>query len=169
MTRARPLLLVAAAAAIVAMLGWLLLLHGGSDDDGPQATLATFARAWSSGDDAGAAQATDDPAVARRELTASRQGLDGAAVRADVESVDVAGASARARLALRWTVPGFGAWSYRSRVQLRRDNGTWTVHWRPTVIHPGLDDATRLGTRTAGGDRGAILDRDGRALIRARP
>jgi cell division protein FtsI/penicillin-binding protein 2 len=176
MSRARPLLLVLAAAVVVAALAWVLLLRpSGQDDAQARATaaLTAFTAAWSRGDDAAAAAATDAPGRARTALAASRRGLDGAGatVRAggpitlDEDDDDVA----RARIGVRWDVPGFGPWTSTSRVTLGRIDGTWKVRWRPTVIHPRLTAATRLGTRVQAPRRGAILDRDGHALVTARP
>ena len=42
------------------------------------------------------------------------------------------------------------------------------MRWAPTVVHPKLGDGTRLGTTSAPKSRGAILDRDGRPLMRER-
>jgi cell division protein FtsI/penicillin-binding protein 2 len=157
-----------AGACVVAGVAWAML-RGGDDADTPQATLTAFADAWSRGDDTAAAQLTDAPAVARRALVASRQGLDDATVRVVPASTTASGNQARGRIALRWAVPGFGPWTYRSRVALRRVDGQWRVVWRPTVVHPALDSDTRLGTRLYAEPRGSILDRDGRALVKARP
>ena len=42
------------------------------------------------------------------------------------------------------------------------------MRWRDSAVHPELDRDTRLGTAVDRPRRGAILDRDGRALVKQR-
>jgi hypothetical protein len=167
--RLAALLALIGGVCAVAVVAWVLLHGDGDDANTPEGTLTAFARAWSRGDDAGAAQLTDAPAAARRALVASRQGLDGATVQVRPGTATAGGERARGPVVLRWTVPGFGPWTYRTRVALRRVDDDWRVVWRPTVVHPALNAHTRLGTRLYAEARGSILDRDGRALVKARP
>jgi cell division protein FtsI/penicillin-binding protein 2 len=167
--RLAALLALIAGACAVAVVAWALLHGGGDDANTPDATLTAFAQAWSRGDDAAAAQLTDAPAAARRALVASRRGLDDATIQVRPGPTTATGDHARGRVVLRWAVPRFGPWTYRTRVALRRVDDDWRVVWRPTVVHRALDAHTRLGTRLYAEPRGSILDRDGRALVKARP
>ena len=156
---------VAALALAVLAGGWLVL--GGR---GPQAQDAAgaFAAAWSRGDDRGAGALTDRPGAAAEALAANRRGLDGAAVDVRVADVREDGDSASARLEVAWRVPGIGRWRYRSAMRLRRGDERWIVAWSPALVHPDLDDVSRLGTVREPARRGEVLDRDGRALVRDR-
>jgi hypothetical protein len=116
-------LLVGAAAIAAAVL------IAGSQGDGAEHELEGFLSRWEEGDDRAAAAMTDDRAAARRALTASRRGLDGADVAGEVVSVDEHGRRARARVRLEWRVPGVGPWSYGTRVTLREAGGEWRVRW----------------------------------------
>ncbi len=158
-TIAISLLLVGllAAAAVGA-----LSLRGGPP---ASATFERYARDWSRGADGAAAALTDRAAVARRALAASRDGLDGARVSATVGDVTEDGDDARAALAVRWQVPGIGAWSYRTTLRAAREGDGWQVRWRSTNVHPGLKATSRLGTVREAARRGAILDRSARALV----
>ena len=153
-------LLAAAAAAV-----YVLAVRGGEPAD---PALARFAAAWTRGDDAGAARATDRPTVARAQLEASRRGLDGASVAARVGAVTEDGDRASATLTVRWEVPRAGRWSYRSRISARRGENGWTVAWNPRTIHPALKPTTRLGTVRETPARGRIEARDGRAIVAQR-
>ena len=135
----------------------------------PADAATRFAQRWSSGDDAAAARLTDDPKAAGAALTANRQGLDGASVKATVGKVKESGDSATAKLTLQWRIPRIGGWRYASKLRLRRSGDTWHVRWSPTVVHPKLEPGTRLGTTSVAKARGEILDRDGRPLMRERP
>ena len=131
--------------------------------------LQRFAGAWQRGDDRAVARMTDAPDPALRALTASRKGLDGAKLRAAVDSVDVRDDRATGALSLTWAVPGIGPWRYETRVGLERgDDDTWVVSWDPQLVHPELTAETRLGTSVTAPVRGAIVDRAGRPLMEDR-
>src|SRR3954447_25236067 len=140
-------------------------------DRGPSArsALEGFAAAWSRGGDAGAARATNTPAIALKALRANRAGLDGAKLHASVLSVKEHGASATSRLRLVWSVPRFGRFAYDSEAALLRGrDDRWRVAWDPRVVHPALDAGTRLGTAVDRPPRAQILDRRGRAIVTPR-
>src|SRR3954452_14628260 len=156
-----------AGVAALGVLTNLLFLR----DRGPSArsALEGFASAWSRGDDAGAARATNTPGVALKALRANRAGLDGAKLQATVLSVKERGDSATSRLRLVWSVPRFGTFAYTSEAALLRGgDDRWRVVWDPRVVHEGLDAGTRLGTAVDRPARAQILDRRGRAIVTPR-
>jgi len=110
MPYARIAAVTALVLAVAGVAGAVIWLTGGK---GPPAseTAEAFARAWSGGDDRGAAQVTNAPARALADLQANRRGLDGAKVRADVIDVAEEDESAVATVAVRWNVPGIGPWA----------------------------------------------------------
>jgi cell division protein FtsI/penicillin-binding protein 2 len=156
-------LVLAVAAAIAAAV---LLIGGG----GPPASEAAekFATAWSRGDDRGAAQFTNAPDRALADLQANRRGLDDASVRVRVTDVTEEDETAVARLAVSWDVPGVGPFRYRSRMRLDKGEDDWTVRWARQVVHLRLADEQRLGTSREAAERGNIVARDGRAIVRDR-
>src|SRR4051794_28148653 len=167
--RARGVVVVVVLAAVAALgvLTYLVFVR----DRGPSArsALEGFASAWSRGDDAGAARATNTPAVALKALRANRAGLDGAKLHATVLSVKERGDSATSRLRLVWSVPRFGTFAYTSEAALLRGgDDRWRVVWDPRVVHEGLDAGTRLGTAVDRPARAQILDRRGRAIVTPR-
>jgi cell division protein FtsI/penicillin-binding protein 2 len=156
-------LVLAVAAAVVAAV---LLLGGG----GPPASEAAekFAAAWSRGDDQGAARLTNAPDRALADLQANRRGLDGAKVRVQVLDVTEEDDSAVANARVSWDVPGIGPFRYRTRMALDKGEDAWTVRWARQVVHPRLAEEQRLGTTREAAERGDILARDGRAIVRER-
>jgi cell division protein FtsI/penicillin-binding protein 2 len=161
------LVVLLAAVAALGVLTYLLFVR----DRGPSArsALEGFAAAWSRGDDAGAARATNTPAVALKALRANRAGLDGARLHATVLSVKERGDSATSRLRLVWSVPRFGRFAYTSEAALLRGgDDRWRVAWDPRVVHAGLDAGTRLGTAVDRPARAQIVDRRGRAIVTPR-
>ncbi len=156
------LAVVVAGAAIT----WLLM---GQADPDPAEAADRFVAAWSRGDDTGAARLTDRPGQAAAGLEANRAGLDGASLTARVVDVrEVDDATATARTALAWEVPGIGTFAYRSSMRLRREDDRWVVAWTPKVVHPKLDEVQRLGTTRGPARRGNLVDRDGDAIVRPR-
>ena len=160
---------------MVALLAAALLLGGGyllyTRDDGESEARATAERylgAWTGGSDAAAAKLTDQPGEAAAALTASRRGLDGARVRAVLGEVTEADGKATAPVKVAWRVPGVGTFAYATTLRLARDDERWVVRWSPRAIHPRLNANTRLGTVTETPQRGRILDRDGRAIVKPR-
>lgn len=137
-----------------------------SSPPGPESAAEAFAQAWSSADDQAFGAVTTDAGEAARALRASREGLDGATATVRVADVVPAGDDkATARYAVRWRVPGVGAFTYRTRARLFRDGESWRLRWRPSLIHPRLRDGQRLGTAPRAVDRGEIRDRTGQALV----
>jgi cell division protein FtsI/penicillin-binding protein 2 len=157
-----------AVAVAWAAVGAVLLLRTAAGP-APGEALDPFLAAWSRGDDAAAARETDRPRQAAAELAANRKGLDGARVRVTRLSLREEGeATARARLRVTWEVPGIGRYRYATTALLRKGEERWRIAWRPTVIHPNLDEVTRLGTTRDPAGRGRIVDRRGRAIVTPR-
>jgi len=156
-------------AFLVVVLAAVFVVYRTLADSGAEDAAKAFAEKWSAGDDAAAARLTDDPAAAAAALKANRQGLDGAKLSATLGEVKESGDGATARVALTWQIPRIGRWSYASNLRVREDGDDWRVAWSPTVVHPKLDQVTRLGTTTVADRRGQILDRNRRPLMRERP
>ena len=163
---ARGLVILVLLAGIAVVAGSVYVLFLRNPGPTPRETLEGFTRTWSGGDDAGAARATTDAAVAAKALRANRRGLDGAKLRASVLSVHEDGDRARGRVHLSWQVPQFGRFAYDANAALRKDDKAgWQVVWDPKLVHPALDSGTRLGTSVAHPARARILDRDGRPIV----
>jgi cell division protein FtsI/penicillin-binding protein 2 len=160
--------IVALAAAIALAAGAVAyVVLGRGPEPGP--AVDRYLAAWSRGDDAGAARATDRPGPARDALAASRAGLDGARVDARRRSLRRDGDRATAGVRVTWQVPGFGEFAYDATLRLVLRDDRWVVAFSPRAIHPRLTAGTRLGTAADRPDRGDLLDRDGRALVTERP
>lgn len=156
---------VALAAAAVAFATGIL--------DGPDSrpTLDSFLQSWGDGRYRAAGEHSDaDPGEVAEALVANRDGLDGAALESEVETLEESGDRAEATVSLRWDVPAIGEFDYRTDIELRRAaSGRWDVHWTPQLVHPQLAEGQRLGTEKDFPGRAPILDRDGRRLTRLRP
>jgi cell division protein FtsI/penicillin-binding protein 2 len=161
---------IAALAVAVAGLGVAVyaVAHNAAQP-GPEDALADFAAAWSRGDDVAAGALTERPAAATAALRANRKGLDGARVSATPEgNVGERGDTADGALRVTWQVPGIGRWSYRTHAALARREEGWRVVWQPALVHPRLDDESRLGTVRRPAQRGRIVARDGKPIVALR-
>ncbi len=162
--RAAVAALVAAIAAVAAV-AYVALAGGGPE---PEPALDRYLAAWSRGDDAAAARATDRPSSARDALEASRDGLDHAKVSARRTGLERSDGRATARVRVTWKVPRFGDFAYDTTIALVQREDRWLVAFSPKAIHPRLRAGTRLGTAVDRPDRGDLLDRRGRKLITER-
>jgi cell division protein FtsI/penicillin-binding protein 2 len=160
---------VAALAIVVLAVAGTVVWTLGRGGPPASETAEAFLAAWSKDDDRGAAALTNAPDRATAALQANRRGLDGATVQARLLDAHEEGDDATARFTVKWTVPGIGPWGYRSSARLRRGDDGWTVTWASRVVNPQLRGEQRLGTTRAPAQRGRILDRRGRALVRDRP
>ena len=165
----RAIVVVALLAAVGAIIAVFLLAR----DPSPDTALEDFLSAFEAGDFAGAAALTDgDPDVVAEALEVNVEGLDGASLSAEPEAVEeLADDEARATVAMSWDVPEIGEFAYRNRaVRMVQGDDGWRVRWRSAVIHPDLtSDNLRLGTAVVPSERAPVLDRDGDALMEARP
>jgi cell division protein FtsI/penicillin-binding protein 2 len=144
--------------------------HAAPTKDLARAAAEAFDADWAAGRDSAAAARTNHPVLAASALVANRKGLDGAAVAPSLVAIQETKLTATARVSLTWTVAGYGPWSYRTTMRLRRlVSGRWVVLWNPKIVHPGLTSTTRLGTDRIDPARASILDRDGKAIIELRP
>ena len=165
----RALLLGAVTVIGAVVAGALVLGFGGGERPAGAVAIDGYLAAWARGDDDGAARLTDDPDAARRALRENRAGLDGAKLRTRVLARGDDEDERSARVRVSWEVPRFGRFAYEVRLAAAEADGEWRVRWREKAVHPGLDGTTRLGTASDWPRRGAIVDRNGRALITARP
>ncbi|WP_308259416.1 penicillin-binding transpeptidase domain-containing protein [Pseudonocardia sp. H11422] len=137
-------------------------------DDGPDAAAQAFLTAWASGDDARAAELTDDPRAAAEQLTAVRQALAPAGLAAEVGQVRTAADRATASVSLDWDLGGGRHWTYLGGLELHpapQSEVGWNVHWTPTVVHPALAARQRLALSTDAPEPAPVVDRNGVPLL----
>ncbi|WP_225978294.1 penicillin-binding transpeptidase domain-containing protein [Gandjariella thermophila] len=136
---------------------------------GPDVAARTFLTALASGDTAGAAQATDDPAGAKALLDRTREALKPAAVSATLGRVTVndkdQGSSANATYQASWDLGHGRILAYQNTFDLRQDDGDWKVHWVPSVLHPKLGAQQSLALRVQQPDLAPVLDANGAPLL----
>ncbi|MEO9175205.1 MAG: penicillin-binding transpeptidase domain-containing protein, partial [Gaiellales bacterium] len=182
MRRLLVLLILLVAAAIAA--GVVYSQRGGTNSPG-RATTTTgktvkadparlaaqrFVTAWSAGADSRAAAQTNHPGLATSALAVNRKGLDGASVSAGIIAIDTVKRGSTVRLRVTWNLGGYGKWTSRTTMRLRRlTSRRWVVLWSPKIVYAGLTSATRLGTDRIDPVRAPILDRAGKAIIAPRP
>ncbi|MFJ4832273.1 penicillin-binding transpeptidase domain-containing protein [Streptomyces sp. NPDC088747] len=133
-------------------------------------TAATkFLTAWQSGAVAGAAAATDDPAAAKTLLT-------GYTKDAHITGVTLTSGT-RTGATLPFSVKGTVTYkgtskplSYESKLTVvrRAEDGVALVGWKPSVVHPDLQDGDRLVTGESGTPPITALDKHGGKLTTAK-
>jgi len=138
-----------------------------SSEPKPEDTANAFAAAVAKGNVDAAAKQTDSADSAKKQLTDVRKALEPKSVSAEVKEVTQAdGAStATATYKLTWDLGGNRTWSYDSRFELRNEDGTWRVHWSPTVIHPKLAQGQAIAVQGQQPELAPVLDRDGNLIL----
>jgi cell division protein FtsI/penicillin-binding protein 2 len=163
--RARSLTLAAVLMAALAGCGLF-------SSNGPDKAVAAFLAAWSSGDVAAAAAATDNPSAAADLLTATRTALAPVAFTAALGQLREATDRATASVDLTWDLGQGRTWHYTEDLDVRPKDGAphgWVVHWAPTVVHPRLGAGQRLALRTQDAQPAPVVDRNGTPLLTATP
>ena len=160
--------------AALVLLATTTTACGDDQGDEVKAAATAYAKAWSAGNDAGAARHTDAPKAAAALLGQVRESLAVTRVRAVVGAVPEP-EEGRSRVPVRVTMQlrGLGDWTYNTDLSLREtgegDNARWLVHWTPKTVHPKLTAATRLGRSRSLPERAPVLDRDGQPLMTEQP
>lgn len=124
-----------------------------------------FLSAWQSGDVAKAAAATSDSEDATAVLTGYTK--DAHLTGVTVTAGTVAGASVPFTVKATVSYQGKSkplAYSSQLTVARRAEDGVPLVEWKPSVVHPDLQDGDRLVTGAAGNPPITALDRDGGKL-----
>ncbi|MFF4353230.1 penicillin-binding transpeptidase domain-containing protein [Streptomyces sp. NPDC001530] len=131
-------------------------------------TAAAFLTAWQSGDVAKAAAATDDSAAATTVLTG--YGKDAHITGVTLTSGERSGALVPFSVKATVTYKGKSkplAYESKLTVVRRAKDGVPLVGWKPSVVHPDLQDGDRLVTGDSGTPPVTALDRDGGELTTA--
>ncbi|MEW2392105.1 penicillin-binding transpeptidase domain-containing protein [Streptomyces venezuelae] len=134
-----------------------------------RSTARTFLDAWAGGDTARAAALTDDPAAAKKALTAYRK--DAHLTKPRLTPGKRAGADVPFKAAATVSYEGKSkALAYESELTVvrRKSDGKTLVGWEPSVVHPELKDGDRLVTGEAGDPPIKAVDRDGAELTAAK-
>ena len=152
----------------------LTACSGGGDDrdsgDEQAAPIADFAAGWTVDDAAQAAAATDDPRAAERYLSATTSGLALSDLTLQPSGApDCEEAGCTQAVAVEAVLAGVGTWTYETEARTVQTADGWRVAWTPALVHPELDAKTRLGRVREVPRRAAILDAQGRPLVRETP
>ncbi|MCS7482636.1 penicillin-binding transpeptidase domain-containing protein [Umezawaea endophytica] len=135
---------------------------------GPDQITSDFVARLSSGDTQAAAALTDDPGQAKDVLDKVRTALKPESLAVKVEQVRNAageGSTAEATVTYDWNVGHGHVWNYQSKVELRRDDDDWKVHWLPSLVHPKLAAQQSLAVAELTPNLAPVLDRDGEPLL----
>ncbi|HYQ62420.1 penicillin-binding transpeptidase domain-containing protein [Actinophytocola sp.] len=152
---------------LLTALTLLVPLAACSSEPEPGDAANAFAAAFAKGDLKAASGQTDSPDAASKQLSAVRKALEPKSVSAEVKGVTQGDGSSTANATYRvsWDLGGNRTWSYDSHFELRDDDGSWKVHWSPTVIHPKLAQQQAIAVQGQQPELAPVLDRDGGAVL----
>jgi cell division protein FtsI/penicillin-binding protein 2 len=164
--RSRTALLVAAALVLALGIGGSLWWRQreADRDAAARAAVAAYAEGWSS-KNLDAVPFRD--AATKASFAPTIKDLGDAKVVVSAGDVERDGDSATTTLSVRWTLPGDEQWSYAVPARLVDTGGTWVVETPATGSpwHPDLEPGQTFQEERTSGERGDILDRDGRPLM----
>lgn len=156
------------------LTGALILLTSGcgmvQSGPPPQNAASEFLKAFSAGDNARAAQQTDNPAAAKKMLDASRKGMHPESLNATLGQIKPAPGGQTASFQASWKFGGDRHWSYSGQLPLHQAKDSsgqqqWKVHWSPSVVHPQLTANQTLTREDQKPQAQPVLDRDGKPLM----
>jgi len=157
---------------LVAAAGGLWWRHGQQEraaDRAAEAEVTAFASAWQQRrlDSAEVLYLGKNRSAVQQSFTAATGGLGGGPVTVRPQGLHRTGDRATATLRVTWTLVGGVPWSYDVPVAAQRDDsGDWGIAL-PTdrsPWQPQLRATDRLTAARTWGERGNLLDRDGKAL-----
>ena len=163
-----PAVLRATAAVLtaVALVGSLII--GSGTEPSAEPAVRSFLLDWSQGDFASAAGfTTGEPHAVATALYGASQQLGAAALQLSMGAVRQHGNHAEAIFHASVDLgPSSAPWQYDGKIPLQRIGSGWKIEWSPAVINPGLRPGLRLAVVTTMPERGQLLDRQGKSLIR---
>lgn len=167
-TNRTQLIAVAVVVTLIAV-GAVLVLRGGDDGraDAARSEVEAFLSAWADGKPAAAARRTDDPKAAASLLESVTTNLA-----AERTSFEVSGAPKEREpgemtvpFTATFTLEGVGRWAYDSAARaMEARDGSWTVVWESSLVHPRLREGQTLVRTLDAPDRAPILAADGTEL-----
>jgi cell division protein FtsI/penicillin-binding protein 2 len=164
--RSRIALVIAAVLVVAVGIGGALWWRQreADRDDAARAAVATYAKAWSAKDLASVPFADD---ATKATFAPTVKDLGDATVKVTPSAVVRNGDTATGTLDVTWTLPGGVPWSYAVPVTVAADGDRWEVA-TPTQgspWHPDLPVGKELRLERTFGERGDLLDREGKPLM----
>ncbi len=157
--------------SVTALLVLLLPVAGcglfGSEPK-PEDAARTFLNALAGGDTTTAANATDEAKPAKDLLDKVRAALKPTALSTTIEQTQVSqqnSSTATSSYTAKWDLGEGRTWQYQSKMELRREEKNWRVHWEPALLHPKLQPQQTIALRVQAPDLAPVLDRDGVPLL----
>ncbi|HET7822767.1 MAG TPA: penicillin-binding transpeptidase domain-containing protein [Ornithinibacter sp.] len=164
--RSRIALVIAAVLVVAVGIGGALWWRQreADRDDAARAAVAAYAKAWSAKDLASVPFADD---ATKATFAPTVKDLGDATVKVTPSAVDRNGDTATGTLDVTWTLPGGVPWSYAVPVTVAADGDRWEVA-TPTQgspWHPDLPAGKEFRLERTFGERGDLLDREGKPLM----
>jgi cell division protein FtsI/penicillin-binding protein 2 len=164
--RSRIALVIAAVLVVAVGIGGALWWRQreADRDDAARAAVATYAKAWSAKDLASVPFADD---ATKATFAPTVKDLGDATVKVTPSAVVRNGDTATGTFDVTWTLPGGVPWSYAVPVTVAADGDRWEVA-TPTQgspWHPDLPVGKEFRLERTFGERGDLLDREGKPLM----
>src|SRR5690625_1277997 len=155
-------------AALLTLVG-LAACSGDSDDD-PKPAAEDLAKGLSDGDIGELTFAELSGEKAQKQLEKTLSGVGDHRPEVTVGDVSEDEDTATATLQSSWKFEDPEAdWSYETEVTLTRDGDDWVPEWDRAVVAPKLGPNEHLSLTGEPADRGPVLDRDDREIVKDRP
>jgi cell division protein FtsI/penicillin-binding protein 2 len=169
--RTRRWAVLGAVVLLAAAIAIVLVLRARERPALPRAQADGFLAAWSRGDVVALQRLiVTRPAELQTVATSLTASSPGSRLRIRRTELARDGRNrATARYHAHIELAGFGPFDWDGSFQLVHAHNAWTVQWSPANLYPGLRDGEHLVLHRTWQPRGAILGRDGAALIGRRP
>ncbi|MDN5856360.1 MAG: penicillin-binding protein, partial [Actinomycetia bacterium] len=156
-------------ASLIALVG-LVACTGDSDDAGPKPVADELAKGLSDGDVGGLTFDGTSGEKAQAQFEKTLSGMGDYRPKVTIDDVTEDGDTATATLGTTWEFEDPKAdWSYETEAVLTRNGDEWVPQWDRSLVAPKLKQGEHLSLTGESPDRGAILDRSKRKIVKDRP
>ncbi|QNQ90451.1 penicillin-binding transpeptidase domain-containing protein [Corynebacterium poyangense] len=131
----------------------------------PKPVAEEFLQAFANQDYDAARQYVDQPDNADDMMSRTFSGLQAEQLDTELGDVEVRDTVATVHYNLTWHLPKDRELSYPAQMVLTLSNGTWTVRWQPSVVHPQLAAHQHLELRPVQAQRASVMTSDGAEVL----
>ncbi|MGC0363506.1 cell division protein FtsI/penicillin-binding protein 2 [Rhodococcus sp. 27YEA15] len=132
---------------------------------GPESVAQDFLSSFGERNLDDAANLTDRPDAAGVVLNDTWDALQAESMNAETTSVRMDGDTATVGYTYRWQLPKDRVWTYDGELKMGRKDGSWSVRWSSTDVHPRLGDKQTMVLRSIAAPKARVNEHSGTDVL----